>query len=235
MRPATRSTSLASMTDVDMSEPVSGKGERTRKASTTVSTRSTRRTASPSRSSKQDDAGPPTPESPPFRLTRKRAASLAADHKGGDDDDGGGSSSNNKDEADDVVEAITPSSTTHSRMSSGGASAGSAGSAASHVCLCQPDPKIPRPRNGQLSSTLSLCCFPCCLHYLIFSLKKNKIRCRHKLVFLSMPLRSGFFPSFISVFVVTGRLTAFIPNSFHTISAAPPGGDRGSAPRASQP
>lgn len=174
MRPATRSTSLASMTDVDMSEPVSGKGERTRKASTTVSTRSTRRTASPSRSSKQDDAGPPTPESPPFRLTRKRAASLAADHKGGDDDDGGGRSSNNKDEADDVVEAITPSSTTHSRMSSGGASAGSAGSAASHVCLCQPDPKIPRPRNGQLSSTLSLCCFPCCLHYLIFSLKKKQ-------------------------------------------------------------
>ncbi|KAF9633821.1 hypothetical protein BFW01_g4715 [Lasiodiplodia theobromae] len=119
--------------DAEMSEPGSGKGETSpRKASTTFSTRSSRRTASPSRASKQDDAGPPTPESPPFRLTRKRAASLA--DKG------------DREEA-DVVDEITPT-TTHSRMSSGGASVGSAGSPATHVCLCQPDPKIPRPRNA---------------------------------------------------------------------------------------
>ncbi|OJD35942.1 hmg box protein [Diplodia corticola] len=124
------------MMDVEMSEPGAGKGEKSasssRKASTTVSTRSSRRTASPSRSSKQDDAAPPTPESPPFRLTRKRAASLA--DKGDREED-------------DVVEDITPT-TTHSRMSSGGASVGSVASPANHVCLCQPDPKIPRPRNA---------------------------------------------------------------------------------------
>ncbi|KAH7061550.1 hypothetical protein B0J12DRAFT_736665 [Macrophomina phaseolina] len=134
------------MTDIDMSEPAKGSersSNSSRKASTTVSTRSSRRTASPSRASKQDDAGPPTPESPPFRLTRKRAASLA-DKADGRDEQPDGTPEEVGDEATDIA----PTNTTHSRMSSGGASAGSAGSAASHVCLCQPDPKIPRPRNA---------------------------------------------------------------------------------------
>ncbi|KAF2141237.1 uncharacterized protein K452DRAFT_298636 [Aplosporella prunicola CBS 121167] len=117
-----------------MSDQQKGERNPSRRPSTAVSTRSR-----PSRSSKHDDA-PPTPESPPFRLTRKRAASLAdkeaetADERAEDD------------EADEDAD-IAARHGTHSRMSSGGSGA-SVGSAASHVCLCQPDPKIPRPRNA---------------------------------------------------------------------------------------
>jgi len=76
---------------------------------------------------------PLTPESPPFRITRKRAAEAL-------------------EERDMDVETRGPS---HTRMSSGefgnsGASATSREGA--HLCICQPDPKIPRPRNGECLS-----------------------------------------------------------------------------------
>ncbi|KAK7525085.1 uncharacterized protein IWZ02DRAFT_375012, partial [Phyllosticta citriasiana] len=120
------------MSDPSSSHQVSGKSDRTtrnNKTSTAVSTRS-RRTASPSQS-KEDD-GPLTPESPPFRLTRKRAASLV-----------------DRTEEMDMQEAeAAPVSGTHSRINSAGSLVSSDGSTANHVCLCQPDPKIPRPRNA---------------------------------------------------------------------------------------
>jgi len=76
---------------------------------------------------------PLTPESPPFRITRKRAAEAL-------------------EERDMEVETRTPS---HTRMSSG-ESRNSGPSAVSregaHLCICQPDPKIPRPRNGECLS-----------------------------------------------------------------------------------
>ena len=64
---------------------------------------------------------PPTPTSPLVRLTRKRAASVNTDTA-------------NQPRIEDLV-LNTPSS-------AGIVSAGE------KVCLCQPDPKIPRPRNG---------------------------------------------------------------------------------------
>jgi HMG box factor len=64
---------------------------------------------------------PLTPEeSPPFQNTRKRSAGAVQQ------EDGSLSSSN-----------TTPA---HTRANSG--------ESAAHVCICQPDPKIPRPRNG---------------------------------------------------------------------------------------
>ncbi|KAK7613967.1 hypothetical protein JOL62DRAFT_630824 [Phyllosticta paracitricarpa] len=119
------------MSDPSSSHQVSGKSDRTtrnNKTSTAVSTRS-RRTASPSQS-KEDD-GPLTPESPPFRLTRKRAASLV----------------DRTEEMDTQEAGAAPVSGTHSRINSAGSLVSSDGSTANHVCLCQPDPKIPRPRN----------------------------------------------------------------------------------------
>lgn len=176
-----------------MSEPAKGSersSNSSRKASTTVSTRSSRRTASPSRASKQDDAGPPTPESPPFRLTRKRAASLA-DKADGRDEQPDGTPEEVGDEATDIA----PTNTTHSRMSSGGASAGSAGSAASHVCLCQPDPKIPRPRNGQLAffylptALVLLCLYASPLLFIFPSLRRIDLPLPSVSVRLSDPRR----------------------------------------------
>ncbi|KAK7518595.1 hypothetical protein IWZ03DRAFT_308629, partial [Phyllosticta citriasiana] len=120
------------MSDPSSSHQVSGKSDRTtrnNKTSTAVSTRS-RRTASPSQS-KEDD-GPLTPESPPFRLTRKRAASLV----------------DRTEEMDTQEAEAAPVSGTHSRINSAGSLVSSDGSTANHVCLCQPDPKIPRPRNA---------------------------------------------------------------------------------------
>src|ERR1700722_1177600 len=64
---------------------------------------------------------PSTPTSPPSRLTRKRAASLSIDAA-------------NEPRLEDLALA-----------SAGNLSTVSVGE---KVCLCQPDPKIPRPRNG---------------------------------------------------------------------------------------
>ncbi|OQO08320.1 hypothetical protein B0A48_06190 [Cryoendolithus antarcticus] len=88
----------------------------TRRPSSIVSSRSLRSASSPS-----GLKTPLTPkESPPFRSTRKRTASIAER-----EDNGLGSSE------------ATPA---HTRASSG--------NSAGQVCLCQPDPKIPRPRNA---------------------------------------------------------------------------------------
>ena len=61
-----------------------------------------------------------SPPSPPARLSRKRAASL------------------------EIVGSNSPAISELSISSPRSDPANSAG----HVCLCQPDPKIPRPRNG---------------------------------------------------------------------------------------
>jgi len=88
-----------------------------RRTSSNVSTRSLRRASSPSGKSQT----PLTPEeSPPFRSTRKRDASIV-------------------EEEDKGLES-NETSPVHTRASSG--------DSAAQVCICQPDPKIPRPRNG---------------------------------------------------------------------------------------
>lgn len=70
---------------------------------------------------------PLTPEeSPPSRPTRKRGADIVEE----------------EDKEIDIHET-TP---VHTRASSGNSTA--------HVCICQPDPKIPRPRNGKLANTV---------------------------------------------------------------------------------
>lgn len=44
----------------------------------------------------------------------------------------------------------------HTRDGSGGSgSSGSSGNSLAHICLCQPDPKIPRPRNGKLHLSIT--------------------------------------------------------------------------------
>lgn len=92
---------------------------------------SSRRTSSTTSSRSQHHSPAPshrsktplTPEeSPPFRSTRKRNAGIVA----------------REDKAIDHPD-ISPA---HTRNSSGDSSL--------HVCICQPDPKIPRPRNGKL-------------------------------------------------------------------------------------
>lgn len=68
-----------------------------------------------------DSKTPLTPEeSPPFQNTRKRSAGAA--------------------EAQDRLLNSTTTSPAHTRANSD--------EAAVQVCICQPDPKIPRPRNG---------------------------------------------------------------------------------------
>lgn len=64
---------------------------------------------------------PLTPEeSPPFQNTRKRSAGTV--------------------EQEDRTASSSNTSPAHTRANSGESTA--------HVCICQPDPKIPRPRNG---------------------------------------------------------------------------------------
>ena len=77
---------------------------------------------------------PLTPEeSPPSRPSRKRDASIVEV----------------EDKEIDSQE-VTP---VHTRASSGDSTA--------HVCICQPDPKIPRPRNGTLLICNSYLITPC--------------------------------------------------------------------------
>ncbi|KAK0943272.1 slightly ste11-like protein [Friedmanniomyces endolithicus] len=88
-----------------------------RRVSLNVTTRSRRRSPSPSRESKT----PLTPEeSPPFTTSRKRSASIV--------------------EIEDTALDSATTTPIHSR--------GSSGDSTLHVCICQPDPKIPRPRNA---------------------------------------------------------------------------------------
>lgn len=90
-----------------------------RRPSSNVSTRSLRRASSPSGGKSKT---PLTPEeSPPFRSARKRNASIV-------------------EEEDKELES-SETSPVHTRASSG--------DSAAQVCICQPDPKIPRPRNGK--------------------------------------------------------------------------------------
>ncbi len=81
------------------------------------------RNRSPSPSSRSNV--PLTPEeSPPFKSTRKRSAGAV--------------------EQKDKAIASAEASPAHARSNSG--------DTVPHVCLCQPDPKIPRPRNGKISA-----------------------------------------------------------------------------------
>lgn len=110
-----------------------------------ISPISSRRDSLRQHSDKSSD--PPTPNSPPMRLTRKRAASLNTDAAN--------------------VPPIEDLGLDSARLG------GPQSAAREQVCLCQPDPKIPRPRNGmsefkchvpkradrlRLPRTQSLCC-----------------------------------------------------------------------------
>ncbi|KAI7646315.1 hypothetical protein KC319_g11861 [Hortaea werneckii] len=103
--------------DHHRTHPSGGAAGPSRRTSSTVSTRSRRRSHSLSGGSKT----PLTPEeSPPSKSTRKRNACTVEE----EDKELDGAST-------------TP---VHTRASSGDSTA--------HVCICQPDPKIPRPRNA---------------------------------------------------------------------------------------
>ncbi|EMC95394.1 hypothetical protein BAUCODRAFT_72427 [Baudoinia panamericana UAMH 10762] len=87
-----------------------------RRTSSTVSTRSQRRSPNKPGGNKT----PLTPEeSPPFKVAKKRTAGVI--------------------DGEDEASEDTSATPTHSRGSSG---------EATHVCICQPDPRIPRPRNA---------------------------------------------------------------------------------------
>ena len=92
--------------------------ERLPRSPTSLSSNSSRRVSLRSFIQSEKQHNPP---SPPGRLNRKRAASL------------------------EIIEGSN--SPTISELSISSPKSDPANSA-SHVCLCQPDPKIPRPRNG---------------------------------------------------------------------------------------
>jgi hypothetical protein len=95
----------------------------------------TRSASSPNPARHSKDIQSPSPQTPPTRVTRKRTASLV---------DTTGSKAR-------LEDCSPPSSRESNRMPSVGA-----GEFAGHVCLCQPEPKIRRPRNGE-SLSESLC------------------------------------------------------------------------------
>jgi len=68
---------------------------------------------------------PPTPISPPQRITRRRVASLNTN-----------------------TASLPPGIGDLTLSSASSNDPPSSGSTTERVCLCQPDPKIPRPRNG---------------------------------------------------------------------------------------
>lgn len=70
----------------------------------------------------------PSPSTSSPRVTRKRAASYDEEPNGGDPIEGNG-----------LGDSRAPLS----------ASSAGSGELSGHVCLCQPEPKIPRPRNGK--------------------------------------------------------------------------------------
>lgn len=83
-------------------------------------------TSSPMQRAKEEGLLSPAPGSP--RFTRKRVVSL--------------DESNNEDEP---MDSTSPTDVKSPRS----ASSTQSGEFSPHVCLCQPEPKIPRPRNGE--------------------------------------------------------------------------------------
>jgi HMG box factor len=99
-----------------------GRNNRTAPSSRRTSSSISLRSRNRSPSPSRGSKTPLTPEeSPPFQSTRKRSAGTA--------------------EEEDQPLNSTNTSPAHTRANSG--------EAAVHVCICQPDPKIPRPRNGR--------------------------------------------------------------------------------------
>ncbi|PBP22005.1 AAA family ATPase Pontin, partial [Diplocarpon rosae] len=86
---------------------------------------------------RQPEPASPTPISPPARLTRKRAASLYIDDAHEQESKMGGDLA-----LDSGSSSASASATTNGPLSA------STHLAREQVCLCQPDPKIPRPRNA---------------------------------------------------------------------------------------
>ena len=110
------------------SEKAQDNSASTREPSNTMLARSNSSPIPARRSKASDEA---ITEEPTFvrRLTRKRAASLVhieEDKPKSEDDD-----------------------PTYQRSSNSAPTTGS-GEFSGHICLCQPEPKIPRPRNGEL-------------------------------------------------------------------------------------
>jgi hypothetical protein len=94
----------------------------------------------------EQDSEPPSPVASP-RLPSKRPSSLAYKVTADDLADGANRPPN---------EAKTPPSTTSSGANGGGPASVDFPTS---VCLCQPEPKIPRPRNGE--SFIFVFCFFC--------------------------------------------------------------------------
>lgn len=128
------------------------------------STRSsmTRSTSSPSPIHRQKTAASASPQASPVRITRKRAASLTYPPE----------------RRSPEVESPPSTKNSYSAPSTG------SGDMSGHVCLCQPEPKIPRPRNGRSDpSSLFLI-----LH---ISVSPLFLRQRRSLVFGMMTLYSA--------------------------------------------